>query len=99
MRFFDDKVMTMPSGYSKAAIEKIDKKYSKIAKKINKTRKNYLNQQTVIYILSESFSDPRRVPGLTVNPDPIPKIRSLKTKTTSGLMLSSATITGTQHQS
>ena len=89
MRFFDDKVMTMPSGYSKAAIEKIDKKYSKIAKKINKTRKNYLNQQTVIYILSESFSDPRRVPGLTVNPDPIPKIRSLKTKTTSGLMLSS----------
>ncbi len=89
MRFFDDKIMTAPKGYSKETMAKLDKKYVKIAKQINKSRKNYLNQQTVIYLLSESFSDPTRVPGLTVSPDPIAKIRNIKSKTTSGLMLSS----------
>ncbi|MFT8324136.1 LTA synthase family protein [Oenococcus sicerae] len=39
--------------------------------------------------MSESFSDPTRVPGLAVSPDPIAKIRNIKSKTTSGLMLSS----------
>lgn len=89
MRFFDNKIMNMPKGYSKQAIEKINKKYTKVANQINQNRSNYLNQQTVIYVLSESFSDPTRVPGLAVSPDPIAKIRNIKSKTTSGLMLSS----------
>ncbi|EJO06241.1 LTA synthase family protein [Oenococcus oeni] len=89
MRFFDNKVMTTPKGYSRAAIEKLDEKYTKIADKINKTRKSYINKQTVIYVLSESFSDPTRVPGSHVTPDPMPNIRKIKNETTSGLMLSS----------
>jgi hypothetical protein len=40
-------------------------------------------------VLSESFSDPTRVPGVKLNRDPMPKIRSVKQGTTSGLMLSS----------
>ena len=40
-------------------------------------------------MLSESFSDPSRVPGLKVNKDSMPKIREIKQNTTSGLMLSS----------
>ncbi|MFT8470750.1 MAG: sulfatase-like hydrolase/transferase [Oenococcus sp.] len=89
MRFFDNKVMNMPQGYSRAAMAKIDRKYKKVANQINANRPNYLDKQTVIYILSESFSDPLRVPGLHVNPDPIPKIRAIKDRTTSGYMLSS----------
>ncbi len=48
-----------------------------------------MTDSTVIYVLSESFSDPSRVPGLKVNKDSIPKIRKIKQNTTSGLMLSS----------
>lgn len=67
----------------------IARKYSKIAEQINKNRKNDVSKQTFIFTLSESFSDPLRVPQLTVNKDPMPYIRSLKKATTSGLMLSS----------
>lgn len=42
----------------------------------------------MIMILSESFSDPTRVPGITLSEDPMPNIRALKNTTTSGLMLS-----------
>ncbi|KGO28734.1 hypothetical protein Q757_07170, partial [Oenococcus alcoholitolerans] len=89
MRFFDNKVMAVPENYSKNKMQRLEKKYSKIAGQINKNRNNYLNQQTVIYVLSESFSDPTRVPGTTIIPDPIPNIKQIKNKTTSGLMLSS----------
>lgn len=39
-------------------------------------------------ILSETFSDPTRVPGVSFTLDPIPNIRNVKNTTTSGLMLS-----------
>ena len=39
-------------------------------------------------ILSETFSDPTRVPGVSFSLDPIPNIRNIKNTTTSGLMLS-----------
>ena len=41
-------------------------------------------------ILSESFSDPTRVPGVELTEDPMPNIRAIKNITTSGLMLSPA---------
>lgn len=47
-----------------------------------------MTSSTVIMILSESFSDPTRVPGITMTEDPMPNIRQLKEQTTSGLMLS-----------
>ena len=79
-----------PIGYTKAKIKKIQQKYTKLAKEINDTRVNTLKNQTVIFILSESFSDPKRVKDLTIDHDPIPFITSLKQQTTSGLMVSSA---------
>ena len=48
-----------------------------------------LTDSTVVYVLSESFSDPSRVPGLKTNKDSMPNIRKIKAGTTSGLMLSS----------
>jgi phosphoglycerol transferase MdoB-like AlkP superfamily enzyme len=86
----DVTTMKKPAGYSKAKIEAVEKKYQKAAAKLNKTRSNSnLADQTVIFVLSESFADPTTTPNLKVNKDPIPYIHSLENSTTSGKMLSS----------
>lgn len=82
------KAMDKPSGYSKKTMEEIAARYTKEANKINTSRANILTDSTVILILSESFSDPLRVPGISFDIDPMPNIRALKDVTTSGLMLS-----------
>ena len=82
------KAMDKPSGYSKKNMEEIAARYTKEANKINTSRANILTDSTVILILSESFSDPLRVPGISFDIDPMPNIRALKDVTTSGLMLS-----------
>lgn len=84
----DVKIMEKPKGYSKEKIEVIVKKYRKKAQNMNQTRTNNLDDQIVIFTLSESFADPARVPGVKLPKDPIPYIKQLKEETTSGLMLS-----------
>ncbi|MBW3094308.1 LTA synthase family protein [Bifidobacterium sp. 64T4] len=88
VRLAHTKIMDKPEGYSREAMEKIATKYSKQAKNINQTRSANMTDNTVIMILSETFSDPTRVPGVSFSEDPMPNIRQLKTWTTSGLMLS-----------
>ena len=83
------KVMDQPAGYSRAAMKSLAHRYQLSADRINHDRKSYMNESTLVYILSESFSDPTRVPGVALNQDPMPHIRSVKQGTTSGLMLSS----------
>ncbi|AUI71908.1 hypothetical protein COSHB9_17140 [Companilactobacillus alimentarius] len=83
-------VMDKPEGYSKEKMESIVKKYQGVAKSINRKRSNKnLSKQTLIFVLSESFADPARVPNIKLNKDPIPNIHNIKSKTTSGLMMSS----------
>lgn len=82
------KAMDKPSNYSRKTMEALAQKYAKEADAINQTRQNELTDNTVIMILSETFSDPTRVPGVTFTADPIPNIRNIKNTTTSGLMLS-----------
>lgn len=89
MNNVDVRVMTKPAGYSKAAMLKIRHRYLKEAKQINLHRHNQLAKQTIIFNLSESFADPRRVPGVKVAHNPIPNIDQLKKKNTGGLMVSS----------
>ncbi|MCX2456185.1 LTA synthase family protein [Lacticaseibacillus nasuensis] len=81
-------VMAKPVGYSKAEVYKVVRKYDAIASQINHSRTNNLNDQTFVFNLSESFADPTRLPGVSLNQDPIPYIRNLKKRTTSGLMMS-----------
>ncbi len=88
-RFINPKIMTKPSNYSKATMQKILKRYTATANKINASRTANMTDSTVIFVLSESFSDPSRVPGISLNKDVMPYIRSVKSQTTSGLMLSS----------
>lgn len=84
----DVKIMEKPQGYSQEKIREVMKKYNIVADKINTTRGVWNSEQTIIFCLSESFSDPRRVPNLTIEGNPIPNIQGLKKETTSGLMMS-----------
>ncbi|WEV46078.1 LTA synthase family protein [Bifidobacterium sp. ESL0690] len=83
------KVMDQPSDYSEATMKQVAKRYSAEAAKINKTRTTKMNDSSVVFILSESYSDPSRVPGLKLNHDAIPNTREIKEHTTGGYMLSS----------
>lgn len=88
-RQLNPKIMDKPSNYSEETMKKVAARYQKEAETINASRTNNLADSTVVYVLSESFSDPSRVPGLKTNKDSMPNIRKIKAGTTSGLMLSS----------
>lgn len=88
-RQLDPKIMDKPSNYSEETMKKVAARYQKKAEMINASRTNNLTDSTVVYVLSESFSDPSRVPGLKTSKDSMPSIRKIKAGTTSGLMLSS----------
>ena len=88
-RQLNPKIMDKPSNYSEQTMKKVAARYQKEAETINASRTNNLTDSTVVYVLSESFSDPSRVPGLKTNKDSMPNIRKIKAGTTSGLMLSS----------
>lgn len=90
LRLAHTEVMDEPVGYGETAMEDIAERYAEAAADINATRTADLTDSTVIMVLSESFSDPTRVPGVSFTEDPMPLIRSLKDTTTSGLMISPA---------
>nr|WP_243388802.1 LTA synthase family protein [Bifidobacterium simiarum] len=87
-RFINPKVMDEPANYSEKTMKQIARKYAKAANEMNEDRASNMEDSTVIMVLSESYSDPTRVPGLKLNKDPMPNIRRIKQGTTSGLMLS-----------
>ena len=85
----DMSVMSKPTEYSETEIQHITSKYKRLANEINQKRKHSIKNQTIIFNLSESFANPKRVPDISINNNPIPAIDNLKRKTTSGLMMSS----------
>lgn len=88
LRLSHVKVMDKPENYSKQTMQTLAKKYAERAENINTSRTQNLTDSTVIMILSESFSDPTRVPGVHLSIDPMPNIRSIEQSTTSGVALS-----------
>lgn len=81
-------IMDTPKGYSESKILALAKKYQIRADVINKTRSRSISKQTVIYVLSESFADPDRIPDVNLSQELIPNIKQIKNSTTSGLMVS-----------
>ncbi len=65
--------MVKPDDYSEETMKQVAARYEKAAKKINAKRSANMTDSTVIYVLSESFSDPSRVPGLKVDKNCMPK--------------------------
>lgn len=91
LNYIDLQAMNKPNNYTKANVQNVMDKYEKIAQKINKTRKNDLSKQTIVFNLSESFVDPHTFPTIKLNknvPNPVQFISSLKNKATYGTMLS-----------
>jgi phosphoglycerol transferase MdoB-like AlkP superfamily enzyme len=84
----DTEAMAEPSDYSKSKIKRLVNKYQNVARSINRGRKNSIGNATVVFNLSESFSDPSRLPELSLNKDPIPNVHNLIKNNTSGLMMS-----------
>lgn len=80
--------MEKPKDYSKDAVEKLMTKYDKVAVELNADREDWQENQTFIFNLSESFTDPTRIPKIEVNKDPMPNIRQYKADNPSGLMVS-----------
>ncbi|WP_018142405.1 LTA synthase family protein [Alloscardovia criceti] len=87
-RLVKPKIMDEPANYSEETMKEIASRYAQTATSINARRANSVTNSTVIFLLSESFSDPSRVPGIELNKDIMPNIREIKNNTTSGLMLS-----------
>ncbi|KFJ07432.1 LTA synthase family protein [Bifidobacterium tsurumiense] len=81
-------IMDKPDEYNQQTMERLAAKYRGIAADINTTRNRNLTDNTVIMVLSETFSDPTRIPGVSLAHDPMPNIRAIENTTTSGLALS-----------
>ncbi len=82
--------MEKPNNYNKDTIQAIVEKYKKRASEINATRSQLIEEETVIFILSESFADPTRIDGVTLSQDVLTNFRGIAAQTTSGLMKSDA---------
>ncbi|WP_301358951.1 LTA synthase family protein [Enterococcus spodopteracolus] len=78
--------MERPEGYSKEKINEITEKYQAIADEKNQTARD--EQPNIIYVMSESFSDPSHLNGVTVTGDPLADYREVANQTYSGRMLS-----------
>ncbi|MBF0806395.1 MULTISPECIES: LTA synthase family protein [unclassified Streptococcus] len=79
-------VMAEPENYSREQIELLVEKYRQKAVEINQARTKSLKSQTVIFVLSESFSDPKRIASNQLTQNPIPEIEQIMSETSSGLM-------------
>ena len=91
----DVTIMKKETDYSKKKVDKLARKYSKLANEINVTRDNNLSTQTVIFNLSESLANPNRLKEVKLSHNPLSYIDSVKKNTTSGLMISSGLGGGT----
>lgn len=91
LSYLDLQIMNKPNNYNQNTLDHINDKYKQIANKINKTRKNKFNKQTIVFNLSESFVDPHTFPTIKIDktvPNPVNFIQSLEPKATYGNMLS-----------
>lgn len=86
------KTQKQPEGYSKEAVQKIVQKYQKIAEENNKNRKKLSDEKVnVVYVMSESFIDPKLGKHLYDygNKEPIPYTKDIKKSQSSGWAASS----------
>lgn len=75
--------MEKPENYSEAAVKKVTESYEA------KQNEEDTEKPNIVYVMSESFSDPARLKGLEVyGGDPLQDYRAVADKTYSGQMLS-----------
>lgn len=81
--------MEQPPGYEDSVIRHLADEYTATAQKINGGRRpEGLDDTNVVVVLSESFSDPTKLDGLSMSEDPIPFTRRLMSENPSGTLVS-----------
>lgn len=78
--------MEKPKEYSEEKIKEITSHYQKLADEKNKTASE--EQPNIVYVMSESFSDPSRLNGVEITGDPLADYYAVADQTYSGQMLS-----------
>jgi phosphoglycerol transferase MdoB-like AlkP superfamily enzyme len=78
--------MDEPDNYSKATMKEIAQKYTEEAAETNKSRDE--ETPNIVYVMSESFSDPSHLSGLTITGNPLADYYQVADQTISGKMLS-----------
>ncbi|WP_271027949.1 LTA synthase family protein [Enterococcus faecium] len=78
--------MDEPEGYSKAKIKEITEKYQKLADEKNKAVEE--ESPNIVFVMSESFSDPSRLNSVEVSGEPLADYYEVADQTYSGNMLS-----------
>ena len=80
--------MEAPPGYGRRTMQEISDRYRDRANERNASRpRDVLSNANIIMVLSEAFSDPTEVEGVTYAEDPIPYARELMRDVPSGHML------------
>ncbi len=83
--------MDPPPGYGGETMAALVQRYRESAAEVNASRDpDALEDTNVVIVLSETLSDPTRIPGVRLEEDPIRFTRSLMAGTTSGEMLTPA---------
>ncbi|MCK4045139.1 LTA synthase family protein [Streptococcus suis] len=90
MKQFTRPIMDKPNNYNQQTIQTLVEKYKNRAAEINASRSQLIEDETVIFILSESLADPTRLEGVTLSQDVLPNFKEIASETTSGLMKSDA---------
>lgn len=84
-------IMREPSGYSAKTMRKVQHRYEREAQNINVNRTSSKKSQTLIYVLSESLTDPNEIKELHYSGENVSKNidQVMQQSTVSGKMLSS----------
>lgn len=79
--------MARPKNYSKAAVEAVVRKYTDLARQMNKGRTGSLADTNIVVVLSESYTDPSWLKTVHYPQNPVPRTEQIMSKTLSGRML------------
>lgn len=84
----DAPAMSVPPGYGETEMRRVAARYAAVAARYNIGRSSRtLDDLNIVIVLSETFTDPTLVPGVTFDEDPLPYTRRLMRSTYSGEML------------
>lgn len=78
--------MERPADYGPEALEEVAGRYERRAEEINASRSQDLSEWNVVFVLSESFTDPAQMQGFRLDEDPVPRTRQLMADTLSGTL-------------
>lgn len=90
LKNINPEIMPEPSDYSSVTMSGVSKRYEKLAHKLNLHRDNEsFEEQSVLFVLSESLTKPSYVPGLETDVDVTPNLdRIMEDSAVSGKMIS-----------